>query len=284
MKYAIFTVSMPNSTPREAVAKIKAAGGHGVEWRVVRDAGDTGTPGFWSGNRCTLQTDWTEAQFREVAAITRDAGLTVPNLGTYTAAADLDEVEKMMGVAKLFGAPSLRVGGLGYDGATPYPRLLDTARTRFAKVLELGRKYGVKTLIEIHHGTIVPSASAAWRLVSAFSPEEIGVILDPGNMMYEGYENWQMGMEILRPYLAHVHVKSAMPVPKPFKSPQRLGFEVSWASPRAGAVDFARVFRALRSVGYDGWLSVEDFATGMDDEWVIRDSFAFLREMEAFTA
>ena len=39
----------------------------------------------------------------------------------------------------------------------------------------------------------------------------LGIIHDVGNMVYEGYERYEMGLSILGPYLAHVHVKSAAP-------------------------------------------------------------------------
>ncbi|MEZ4633203.1 MAG: hypothetical protein R2880_21235 [Deinococcales bacterium] len=62
-------------------------------------------------------------------------------------------------------------------------------------------------MIEIHHRTIVPSASAVYRLVSHFDPQHIAVIYDPGNMAYEGFEDYRMGLELWEPYLAHVHLK-----------------------------------------------------------------------------
>lgn len=280
MKYSIFTVSMPKTEPKDAVKKIKSCGGHGVEWRINCDNGDTEKPGFWSGNRCTLQDSWSDEQFEEIAVATRDAGLVVPNLGTYCKADNIELVERMMNVAKIFDSPSLRVNLEGYNGETPYPELLKKMQDQLAQVIELGKKYEVKPLVETHHGTILPSAGLAYNLISCFRADEIGVIYDPGNMVHEGFENHQMGMELLGEYLAYVHIKSAMPTPVAKNNPQRLGFNVAWASPRAGMVNFENVFKAMKAVGYDGWLSIEDFSTGMDDEWIIEDSFDFLTEMQ----
>ena len=280
MKHAIFTVSMPGSTPREAVERIRAYGGHGVEWRITKDTGDTANPGFWSGNRCTLQADWPDARFKEVAALTREAGLEVPNLGTYLSAEDLAGVERLMEVARLFGAPSLRVGLPGYNGSVPYPVLLEKSLALLAPVVDLARQSGVKAILETHHGTILPSASAAWRLVSPFPPEHLGVLYDPGNMVHEGYETYAMGLELLGRHLAHVHVKNARVATKPLAGPQRAGAEVVWSPLRCGSVDFARFLNALRSVGYDRWLSVENFSQDMPEDERLRDDLAFLREMD----
>ena len=199
-------------------------------------------------------------------------------------AQDIDKVERMMEVANIMDAPTLRVGFKNPREEQTYQEIFETAREQMGKVVEMAKKYKVKPLIEIHHGTIVTSASLAERFVSAFSPDEIGVIYDPGNMVYEGFEDYKMGMEILGDYLAHVHVKSAVYSPVTLKSPQRLGFKADWGTPRAGAVNFIELFKAMKSVGYDSWLSIEDFSTGMDDEWIIKDSFDFLDEMAAYKA
>jgi len=41
-----------------------------------------------------------------------------------------------------------------------------------------------------------------------FSPDYIGVIYDPENMVREGMENWRMGIEMIYPYIGYVHVKN----------------------------------------------------------------------------
>ena len=54
MRFSVFTVSLPEWTPEEAVEHLAALGYDGVEWRVVDQPQSDGPPGFWSGNRCTL--------------------------------------------------------------------------------------------------------------------------------------------------------------------------------------------------------------------------------------
>jgi len=282
MKYAVFTVSLPDFSPLEAIANAREWGFDGIEWRVTADSGDISRPGFWSGNRCTLQAGWSDARFREIAMATADAGLAVPNLGTYLGCSDPGAVERMMNVAGLFGAPSIRVGTAAYDGRTPYPVLFDGTVRHCARIEALAAQYRLKVLFEIHMGTIIPSASAAHRLVSRFSPAHVGVIHDAGNMVYEGYENYQMGCELLGPYLAHVHAKNSAASACAATGPQSRLFQTGAAPMREGAVDFAAVFRALRQVGYDGWIAVEDFYTGAPLAARIPDDLCFLKNIEAF--
>jgi sugar phosphate isomerase/epimerase len=114
----------------------------------------------------------------------------------------------------------------------------------------------VKALVEIHHGTICPSASLAHRLVSSFDPELVGMIFDPGNMAQEGFEDYRIGAELLGPHLAHVHLKNAA-----FERPKGPGiWKPRWAPLEDGVVDFGLLFEALDALDYSGWLVIEDFS------------------------
>ena len=95
----------------------------------------------------------------------RASGLAVPNLGTYVSCLDPDAVDPALGGAATVGAPSIRVQVPNYDGRDPYLPLRDAALGAFDDVTGLAARHGVRALVEIHMGTIVPSASR--RLSSA---------------------------------------------------------------------------------------------------------------------
>ena len=195
MKLGVFTVGLPDLTPEEAVREIKDAGYDGVEWRVTRvpEEARSKEPSFWGNNLCTLAP--TEEEARRARRISEEAGLEVPGLGTYVAVGDLEAANEAMRFAVTAGAPRVRVGAGAPDGR-PYEELFAAAREFLAGVEDLARSNGVKALIEIHHRTICPSASLAHRLVSAFDPDLVGVILDPGNMAQEGFEDYRIGAEL----------------------------------------------------------------------------------------
>ena len=97
MQYAIFTVSLPEYSPAEALKEIKAAGYDGVEWRVTdQKQSSDGKPSFWAGNKCT----WPLASFptdaARIRAMTEAAGLAMPSMGTYVSCGDLAAVETAM--------------------------------------------------------------------------------------------------------------------------------------------------------------------------------------------
>ena len=279
MKISVFTVCMPEFTPEETVPKLREWGADGVEWRVTA-APAPGAPvkNFWNGNRSTVDPAVIVEQAPALRALARRHKLATPALAGYYGYAEVAVVERMMEAAVILGAKGVRVGVARYDGKTPYPKVLSQAAKGWEKIVKLGRKYGVRPLAEIHMGTIVPSASAMGRFVSHFAAGEVGVIHDVGNMICEGKENWQMGLEILGPYLAHVHVKNGSWSIRRGDPDGNLQWEYESDTLRRGAVNWNEVIAALRSVKYNGWLSLEDFAPG-NTETKIKEDIAYLRQL-----
>jgi sugar phosphate isomerase/epimerase len=165
-----------------------------------------------------------------------------------------------------------------YDGTRHYDDLLARAREGYEAAEEEARRNGVKALVEVHNGLICPSAAATRRLLDGLDPQWVGVIFDPGNMIREGRENWQMALEMLGPYLATVHVKNGG---------WFVGEDGKWATQEMslseGMVDWAAVIAALKSVGYDGWLDIEDFRGGwaraseeFPTRWKLEQDFEYL--------
>jgi sugar phosphate isomerase/epimerase len=274
MKLGVFTVMLPDLTPEEAIQELRTAGYQGVEWRVTHTPPERQAeqPSFWGNNLCTLAP--TEAEARRGRALAEAAGLEVINLGTYLDVGDLNATEKAMRLAQLAGSPQIRVGVGRPSPETTYSELFAITKAYLAEVERLARHYQVKGLIETHPNTICPSAGLAHRLVSTFDPECIGVIYDAGNMVYEGFEDYRIGLELLGPYLAHIHLKNAA-----FARPDGGGV---WSPYTArledGVVDFPKLFAALRAVGYEGWFGLEDFSATRPSREMLRHDLAFIQE------
>ncbi|MEK3881996.1 sugar phosphate isomerase/epimerase family protein [Paenibacillus sp. PL2-23] len=287
MKYAVFTVMTPDCSLERTAQLLKEYGYDGVEWRFTNNnpAKKDEQPSFWGNNLSTVAADSTEDELAAVRALMDGAGLGAPNLASYIASGDIAATERAMKAAKQLGAPSIRVGVPGYDRSRSYIDLFSEARAYLEEADKLSAVYGVKAMIEVHHGNIACSASAARRLVDGFDPNRIGVIYDPGNMVHEGYEQYKMGLEILGPYLGHVHVKNAVwhrtdaPVPSTESGEHDPLWRSQWGALREGAVHWPTVINALKAIGYDGWLSFEDFSGSADTETLLRDNIAYIKSL-----
>ncbi|UUZ92226.1 sugar phosphate isomerase/epimerase [Paenibacillus sp. P25] len=252
----------PGFDPGRISRRAKAAGIEGVEWRfkeIPEEAKDE-KPSFWRRNLCSIDPKASEEELARFERVTKEHGLETVSVTPYLTTGDLEGTEQVLRVAKRLGARTIRVGVPRYDGTQNYNELFDQAVKYLHGVEELAKQYGIKCLVETHHVTIAPSAGLAHRLVSGFSPDHIGVLFDPGNMVHEGYENFRMGLELLGPYLAHVHIKNTGWKRTEQRADGSQAWTSYWEPVNEGIVDWKQVLRDLKAVGYDGYLGVEDFS------------------------
>ncbi|OLE26042.1 MAG: xylose isomerase [Catenulispora sp. 13_1_20CM_3_70_7] len=246
MKFSVFTASTPEWTPAEAAAALAAQGWDGVEWRVT-DQEDAPEPGFWTGNRATWPLTGLAEHLPAIAEVTHSAGLEFSAIGGYVRSDDRPNVERML-------------------------TDLEWAAARAAD-------HGVAVLVELHHRTIVASASAAVRLLDGLDPAHVGVIHDIGNLVIEGYEDYAAAFDMLGPYLAHVHVKNVAWRPAGRAADGTVTWVAEWAPLRDGQADLAGYLAALRAHGYDGWVTCEDFSTAVPLAERTRDNLAYLQSL-----
>jgi sugar phosphate isomerase/epimerase len=273
MRFSVFTASTPEWTPRQAARTLAEQGWDGVEWRIT-DQREAPEPGFWAGNRSTWPFTGLEERLDEIERVTRDAGLAFSGLGGYQRCDDHDGVERMLAATARLGAERVRVtmlplgtaaSGEGEPSGRSYPDLFDETREHVRWLADRAAAHGVLALIELHPRTVVSSASAAVRLLEDVDPAHIGVIHDSGNLVSEGGEDTLAGFQMLGPHLAHVHLKNARWRVVGEEGEGAVAGTKRWAPGpvplREGQCDLLDYVRSLRRVGYDGWLTVEDFST-----------------------
>lgn len=277
MKFSVFTASTPDWSPAEAVTHLASQGWDGVEWRVT-DQDPAATPGFWAGNRATWPLTGLEDALPEIARTTAEGGLEMSAIGGYVRCTDHANVERMLAATAALGAHRVRVTmpALG-DGN--YRDLLASARTDMEWVAERAAFHGVTALVELHHRTIIASASAAMRLVDGLDPAHVGVIHDIGNLVIEGQEDALAAFQMLGEYLAHVHVKNVAWRPSGTRADGSVAWAEDWAPLREGQADLPAYFDALRKHGYDGWVTVEDFSTQVPLLERTDDNLTYLRSL-----
>ena len=296
MPLSATTVMIPELDLRETVELLARLGFHGVEWRTRRipDSKRNEPFSFWGNHKNDLTPERFLKEAHAIRKLCDDQNLRIVALAPQARADQLDEVKLLADAAAecSFCGPTgsaavsgqsvmVRIGApSGYDGSVPYPALYQQAVDAYGKALEITRARRVKILMEIHGGTIMVSASLAQRILANFDPKEIGAIYDPQNMVMDGFETPQMGMELLGPYLAHAHIGARRPLAS---VPDAQG-DVKWTWEGcplgAGLLNMAALFKAFRAVGYRGYYSLEDFRPG-PAEPKLRESLEYLKRIGA---
>ena len=131
------------------------------------------------------------------------------------------------------------------------------------------RARGVRLAVEMHGNQLVFNAATLKRLRAAVDPDVVGANLDPSHLMWMGADILAVIRE-LGPAVFHVHAKDARIDPHNAGADGRLdtlpperAAERSWnyvtigLGHEGGAAFWGQFTYALRSVGYDGPLSIE---------------------------
>lgn len=267
IKLSVFTVSTPELSPEELAASAREAGLQGIEWRYKDTPAEIAVqaPSYWGNNKCTISPSGGEAELERFKLATEQQGLITLSVTPYLQVGDLVATEEVLKAARHMGAKYIRLGVPGYDRTKSFSELFEQGKEYLKTAEELCKQFGVKGLIEIHHGTIAASASGARRLCEGLNPDYIGVLLDPGNTVHEGFENIKMSLEILGPYLAHVHVKNAGWKQVGAFEDGSANWQCEWAGLKEGMVSWRQVIEDLVAVGYDGYLGIEDFSKQFSD-------------------
>lgn len=259
MKLSVFSLLTGELSFEDAAALLARLGYEGVEWRVWDVPKDAKGDSHWSRAASTIDLHNLDEQVKRAKKAADDHNLEVCALTSYLPPSEPERVEALFKQAAAIGCGMVRVVAPGYRRDLNYNDVYEKAVRDYSEIEKLGKKYEVKALLELHMGNIIPSASLGRRLCENFDPKYIGVIFDPGNMVFEGYENWRMGLQLLGPYLAHVHVKNLAWGPTDINEDGTLLWAPRNASMRTGQANWGEIIGDLKSVGYEGWLSMEDF-------------------------
>ena len=102
-------------------------------------------------------------------------------------------------------------------------------------------------------------------------------------MIEVGIEDTRMGLDLLGPYVAHCHVGNRLPEPAGQGPDGNTIWRWRGARLAEGVADIPQLIDDLKTVGYNGALSLElfipeNFEPGNDDE-IVQTEGAFLRKL-----
>ena len=276
LRFSCATVSLPTVPVDQAPDVVRRYGLTGIEWKVGEHPAamrSTAAP-FLTKNLCTLDLSPGSA----VAAAERcaEAGIALVGLAPYIDVGDEPKLNVVLEMARACGARMIRLQAARLAPGDTYATQFQRTRVFLENAVGRSRRYGVKLALEIHHGTVCPSASLATTMTAGFAPEDLGVIFDPGNMVIEGYEDHRIGLELLGDRLTHVHLKNANAQPPEHRpGPWR----TNWSALDDGLLDVAGFLELLSHHDYKGWISLEDLSTVRDPVETLAYNSGFLRRL-----
>ena len=272
-----YTISLPHMTPEEAVRAVAEAGYTGIEWSVHTHPPERSHQPTRLHRNDLCFVEPTPDEMRRIRAISDAAQLKISGLGLGGQFNRIDGIQSAFELAEIAGASRIRIqAGSTLEGQS-YAEAFDSAQRLCEAYARAASRHEVKVVLHQHWGTATATASSLYRLLSQFDPRHIGCIYDPGNMAVEGYEDYRLGLGMLRAYVAHVHLKNVRHAHGLLVD----SWHREWAPLDDGLVDYRYLFTALGEIDYRGWIVMSDVGESRDERAMLRYNHAFLtREME----
>ena len=182
------------------------------------------------------------------------------------------------------GITEFRMDYFRADG-TDVRGALASAREQIERLLPQCARHHIRAVVQVHHGTLVPGASAAYALVKDLPARFIGIELDPGNQSFEGFEDWGRSARLLGESLVALGVKDSCLTRDPARSnaPNK-GWKRAWCPLDEGVTNWRDVARALQSIAFDGTFVFMPFYDADDPAAMtkkLKREVAYLRQVVA---
>ena len=163
------------------------------------------------------------------------------------AAAQIEELKRAVDLAVRMGGRFVRA----YGGRAGEPPEYEALFQRSAKALKEAGAYadakGITILVENHPGTATRTGKATAQLVEQVGLAAVRALYDPGNVLHDTDEDWEITLEVQKDLIAYVHVKDFL-----IRDGERHACNVG-----EGIVPWREILPRLVEMGYDGPLCFE---------------------------
>jgi len=194
LKSGLVSITFRQLSPEKIIELVAQAGLEGIEW-----GGDIHVP----------HGDIAQAQ--RVQRMTADAGLAVAAYGSYYRVGHPEDgpFEAVLECATMLGAPVIRVwaGKMGSDVADQ--GYFDSVVDDSVDIANQAAQAGIAIAYEFHGNTLTDTNDGTCELLARVDHTNIGTYWQPPRD--RSVQNNQIGIQMLRPWLHHIHVFSWQP-------------------------------------------------------------------------
>ncbi|MEW6354856.1 MAG: sugar phosphate isomerase/epimerase family protein [Planctomycetota bacterium] len=192
---------------------------------------------------------------------------------------DLDAVDRFLDIGDAMGCKMLKVtAGRLKDSAYKDDEARIVADWLGA-ACDRAARHDARIVAEIHFGQYCETVAMARKIIDLVDRPNFGVIHDAGNLHITGDIYGEDSVEVLGDRIFHVHIKDMVHAAADDAAAHdyKAG-RFKRALLNEGDVDHLPLFRGLKKIGYDGYLSCE--ASGGDDPVAVaRHEFAEMKKL-----
>jgi sugar phosphate isomerase/epimerase len=182
----------------------------------------------------------------------------------------IDHTRRALTLARELGAPCITTepGGPVEPGGS-WSAALNLFVEHLKPVAEHAEKEGVLLLIEPEPGLLIETADQFEELMRHLDSPAVGLNFDIGHFYCVGDEPAPTVRRLAK-YIRHFHLEDI--------AATRVHHHLV---PGEGAIDFASTLRAVRDIGYDGWITIELYPYVDDPDAAARTALQRVRDILA---
>ena len=236
---------------------------------VIRD-------GYWvtPGNLAEDTKAFVEAMSKEGLAIRFATAGFVP--------ADLVKDDTPLAVLADNGITEFRMSYFRVENDDVQASIVE-ARRQIEELVPICERRGIRAVYQVHHGTLIPHSMAAWMLVHDLPSKAIGVMLDPGNQVNEGFEDWMRAARLLKDHWVALGVKDmAWRRNEAGAHDPTKGWSRDWVPVCDGVINWQAVIDAVRTIPFNGTFVFMPFYNSDNPALMtegLKRGVAYLRQM-----
>jgi sugar phosphate isomerase/epimerase len=174
-----------------------------------------------------------------------------------------------------------KAGGAHFTRCTAFKSEQIPLAQRFA---DEAAKMGVTLLMQVHANTITDNVEHALDAMKKLDRPNVKLAYDANHLLFDGDSRYVDAIANLRPYIATMSVQNYKFAPDNTPAADRIKIgsrDYVRAMPGDPAgIDYPAVFRELKRVGFDGWVTVMcDCPPGMDNKDLAQRWHDYLRPL-----
>lgn len=182
----------------------------------------------------------------------------------------VDHTMRALTLAKEIGAPCITTepGGPVPEGES-WSKWLGVFVEELKPVIDHAEKENVLLLIEPEPGLLIETADQFLELMTHIDSPMVGLNFDIGHFFCVG-DDPAATVAKTEKYIRHFHLEDI--------AADRVHHHLV---PGEGAIDFHATLKAIRAIGYDGWITIELYPYVDDPDRAARTALERIREVEA---
>jgi L-ribulose-5-phosphate 3-epimerase len=263
MKISGHTMGTPGITVSEALHLFHAAGIRAAEL-VWQNDYSAGIPEDASPEFVRTIAETARALEMEIAGLTPYMS-DFNSLDSSVRRRDTQRMEACIRTAEALGCRHIRVyAGTFKQGDSDYEKKWDWLIDSLQRLGTTAFQAGVYLCVENHFNTMTVSAADTAKLMKAVNSPGVGILYDQANLAFTHLEPFEQAIPLQAPWIRHVHVKDLVFVDpsRPFTADAVARVKAEDRAVRSrvvgeGILDWPAILRALKQVGYNGYLSLE---------------------------